>query len=106
VPYTDYCPECSPYPRHHRGARVQNQGDAPRRSKDALTNAQESLENAAVAVTQADERLIKELGKTASFETYVKLMLSRLRPVLIYFVHHGPERVRFILAWLGSLLTP
>ncbi|KAF8526708.1 hypothetical protein JB92DRAFT_2870706 [Gautieria morchelliformis] len=84
--------EYSPYPRHHRGRRVQNQGDAPRRSKDALTNAQESLENAAVAVTEADERLVKELGKTASFETYVKLMLSRLRPVLIYFVHHGPER--------------
>jgi len=53
--------------------------------QDAL----ERLKNAASAVTEADEHFTKELGSDAAFESYLKLALSRLRPILIYSRYHS-----------------
>jgi hypothetical protein len=82
------------YPRPTRGQRKKN--NATKRSKDAFTEVQENLEKAALIVTEVDERISKELHQNTSFETYVKLTLSRLRPFLLYFVHHGPQEVSVI----------
>lgn len=89
-----FLPAYSQYPRYHKGRTKQKERDTTRRGKDALTQAQEDLENAALVVTKKDAQIVKELGHDTSFETYVKLVLSRLRPFLVYFAHHGPQQVR------------
>lgn len=73
-----------------------------KRGKDVLTKAQDDLEMAAKAVTEADKAILKKLGRDPSFETYITLALSRLRPFLTYFVHLGPEQVRFIIITLQN----
>lgn len=90
-----YYPANAHYPRHPTSGKGERSKDksTTKRSKDALTEVQGSLEEAAITVTEIDERLSKELGNNASSETYVKLTLSRLQPFLLYFVHRGPHEV-------------
>ena len=53
----------------------------------------ERLENAASAVTEADEHLAKKLGSNAAFEQYLRLALTRLRPILTYDRHYPEAQV-------------
>jgi hypothetical protein len=83
-------PVYSQYPRR-RGRIIFEQTE--RKSAEEGQDTLERLEKAASAVTEADERFAKELGPDAAFEPYLKLALSRLRPILLYSRYHPDTQV-------------